>query len=216
MKTIKLILLAVLFAACAEKGQGGSIPVSRSHDNPVKRPPIKKEKPVTIIENFRRVGIDVNCPAGDCNPFGDQLQALYNHFSDFQKRKNRIQTMTLASADMNFDAKNQFVTIPSTATDKDIDAFFSTQALIERAEGILRIHLSFPSDKFDAANFQKTFLVLKQAAPRLKSIASKIQWIDFVGGGNSCTDSTWSIDRPNFENHFDQAFTDLQKCLGLK
>lgn len=154
-------------------------------------------------------------PSDCAKDFEPQLQLLDVDYSDFQKEKGRIQHIDLvANADVSFDAQNGVTTFPATLTQRDVDGLFVAQMNVERAERAVNIRLAFPTDKFQYSVIQKAVLVVSQNTVRLRPLSTKIKWIDFSAGGNGCANGTWSVDRATFENHFAQAFADLQKCLS--
>lgn len=217
MNKIILVLTSLLVVACGDAAMQHNVPVSKGDPNRRERPPIKREKATDIQSKFDRLQMAIQCPTDCAKDYEDQLQFLNVAFSDFQKEKGRIDTISLvANSDISFDAKNLTLTLPAALKQLDVDTALVAQQNVERAERVIGgIRLSFPTDRFAIATIQKTLTVVMAAnnAHRLRPLATKIHWIDFSVGGNGCGNNTWSVDRATFENNFEKVFIALQLCL---
>jgi|GEM_PF-4225148 len=216
MSKIILVVSSLIIAACGSSFTQHNVPVSKGDPNRRERPPIRREKATDIQSKFAKLQMTIQCPTDCAKDYEDQMQFLNVAYSDFQREKGRIDTISLMTgADISFDAIHTTLTLPSALTQLEVDTALVAQKNVERAERILGgIHLSFPTDRFDIATIQKALgaVMATNNARRLRPLATKVHWIDF-SGGDTCTNGTWTVDRATFENNFDKVFIALQLCL---
>ncbi len=213
-----LLFLSLLIVSCADDA-GKSGAVGKSSGGPPPPPPQQDEKPDVIVKNFKNMGIDLVCQTDCATEQPKSLQPLHHHravFKNITSRLNRILLQATASYVL-YDSLNKDLSLSLPLTDATVDKFFSTLGNVEQIENNqdLGFEIGFPSDPFDPNVISNAlYVIYSRAKSNFRLYKGRISKINFLAGSTGqFANGIWTIDRRQFEDHFDQVWNDLVKQL---
>lgn len=214
MKTLLSVFSVFILVACSGTAtDNGTVITSVPGGGTVV--PVKKA-PGSILTDFSNINIQIACSPENCTDLGDSLQALEDSLQSFKSLpKGTLTTISLADgATLIFDSIGQTLDFPSTIAASDVQGFFAELTAVSKVEGLIgNISLAFPSDAFTSTNLSKILQVLTTNRPVLIPYEKQISVIDFVPNTNSFSKGTWSVDRTQLQNNFQQTFNVIKPSL---